>query len=201
MESHVAAIAPVPQPVTQPTPEPKPSPPAEGGLQVDTIPAGATVIVDGGSIIKTSPATFSNLAIGRHHLQIVRPDYLTEEREVEVKEGQIAAQGVITLRSSIPPQPSPTADAVQEALNQMEGRKDIFGVAPNSQRSAQKENEQKVAAPKKPTRSKQPVAAPTEKPAAAITRQPAATPPPPKKIAPKPAATPQRPFEGGVPGG
>ncbi len=181
VESHVAAIAPVPQPVTQPTPEPKPSPPAEGGLQVDTIPGGAKVIVDGGSIIKKSPATFSNLAIGRHHLQIVRPDYLTEEREIEVKEGQIASQGVITLRSSIPPQPATTPNVVQQP--------------------AQKENEQKVAAVKKPTRNKQPVAAPTEKPAAPITRQTAATPPPPKKIVPKPAATPQRPFEGGVPGG
>jgi hypothetical protein len=68
------------------------------------------------------------------------------------------------------------------------------------QQPTQKESEQKVAAPKKTTRNKQPVAAPTEKPAAPITRQPAATPPP-KKIIPKPAGTPQRPFEGGVPGG
>ena len=184
VESHVAAIVPLPQPVTRPTPESKPPPPAEGGLRVDTTPAGATVIVDGGSTIKTSPATLSNLAAGKHHLQIVLQDYMTEEREVEIKGGEVASQGVITLRARPQPQPAPTPP-VQEVLN----------------KPAQKENEQKVATAKKLARSKQPLAAPTEKPAAPITRQTAATPPPPKKIIPKPAATPQRPFEGGVPGG
>jgi serine/threonine protein kinase len=186
-ESRVAAIAPVPPPVTR-TPEAKPPPPAEGGLWVDTTPAGAKVIVDGGSIVRTSPATFLNLTVGRHHLQIVRPDYITADRDVEVKEGEIVSQGVIMLRSSIPPQPATTPTVIQEVVS----------------KPAQKENEQKVATAKKPTRSKQPAAAPTEKPAT-VTRQAATTSPAPTKVISKPAASPQqkppRPFEGGVPGG
>jgi protein kinase-like protein/PEGA domain-containing protein len=163
-ESNVAAVA--------------PAPPAEGGLWVDTTPAGAKVIVDGGSIVRTSPATFSNLTIGKHHLQIVLQNYLTEEREVEIKEGEIASQGTITLRSRMPAQPEATPNVVQQPT--------------------QKENEQKVATAKKPTRNKQPPPAQSSSP---VVRQAAATPPPPKKVIPKPAATPQRPFEGGVPGG
>ena len=188
-ESHVAAIVPVPQPATRATPEAKPSPTPEGGLQVQTAPVGATVIVDGGSIVKTSPATFPNLTIGKHRLEIVLQDYMTEEREVEIKSGEIASQGVITLRARAQPQPAPTPNAAQETVS----------------KPTQKENEQKVATAKKTTRSKLPAAAAsTEKPAPSVTRQAAATPPP-QKIISKPAATPQqkpqRPFEGGVPGG
>jgi serine/threonine protein kinase len=181
-ESRVAAIVPIPQSVTR-TPEAKPSPPVEGGLWVDTTPAGAKVIVDGGSIVRISPATFSNLPVGKHHLQIVSQDYMTEERDVEIKGGEIASQGTITLRARIPAQPEATPNVVQQAT--------------------QKESEQKVAAAKKPAR-KQPAAAPTEKPAT-VTRQAATTSPPPAKVISKPAASPQqkpqRPFEGGVPGG
>ena len=181
-QSRVAAIVPVPPPVMQ-TPEAKPSPPAEGGLWVDTTPAGAKVILDGGSIVRTSPATFSNLPVGKHHLQIVSQDYLTEERDVEIKGGEIASQGTITLRARMPAQPEATPNVVQQAT--------------------QKESEQKVAAAKKPAR-KQPVTAPTEKPTT-VTRQAATTSPPPPKAISKPAASPQqkpqRPFEGGVPGG
>jgi hypothetical protein len=185
-ESRVAAIvAPVPQPATQTNygvgmirPESKPSPPAEGGLWVDTTPAGAKVIVDAGSVVRRSPATFSNLATGKHHLQIVLDNYITEEREVEIKEGEVASQGTITLRSRMPAQPEATPNVVQQPT--------------------QKESEQKVATAKKPTRNKQPPPAQSSSP---VVRQAAATPPPPKKVIPKPAATPQRPFEGGVPGG
>src|SRR6202011_1369889 len=62
-ESNVAAVA--------------PAPPAEGGLWGDTTPAGAKVIVDAGAVVRRSPATFSNLAAGKHHLQIVLDNYMT----------------------------------------------------------------------------------------------------------------------------
>jgi serine/threonine protein kinase len=180
IESQIALVAPVPPAATR-TPESKPAPPPEGGLRVETAPAGANVIVDS-SIFKTSPVTLSNLPAGKHHLQIALPDYATDERDVEIKGGEIASQGVIKLRAITPPQPAPTASAVQETVG----------------KQPQEESEPKAAAAKKTHRPKQPVAAP-------ITRQAATTSPSPTKIISKPAASPQqkprRPFEGAVPGG
>jgi serine/threonine protein kinase len=183
-ESEVAAIAPGPQP---------PSPPAEGGLWVDTTPAGAKVIVDGGAIIRRSPATFSNLAAGKHHLQIVLPDYMTEEREIEVKGGEIASQGMIVMRAVAEPRPAPTPNLVQEPP-----------IKP-----AQKDTEE-AAVTKKPARTRQPAAAAAERSASPVMRQAVVQPPPPAKSVPKPAAVPkptaepkrlQNPFGEGAPGG
>ena len=185
IQSQMAFVAPVPAPATQTAPESKPLPPAEGGLWVDTNPAGAKVIVDGGSVVRRSPATFSNLAAGKHHLQVVLENYMTEEREIEIKGGEIASQGMIVLRPRVEPQPAATPNVVQEPPS----------------KPAQKENEQ-VAAVKKSARNKQPATS-TEKPLTPVPRQVAVRTPPPK-IVPKPAATPQqkpqRAFEGGVPG-
>ena len=151
------------------------------------------MIVDG-SITKTSPATFSNLAVGKHHLQIVREGYLTEEKEVEINDGQVTSQGVVTLHAREQPQPAATPNAVQETLSKQE----------------QKENEQKVAVATKPTRTNRPAKAQPKKSAAPVTRQAAATPPPTAKSiskpapAPKPSVEPKRPrnpFGEGVPGG
>jgi hypothetical protein len=55
------------------------------------------VIIDG-SITKISPATLSTLPTGQHHLQIVLEGYYSEERDVEVKAGELAFIGKITLR-------------------------------------------------------------------------------------------------------
>jgi len=136
--------------------------------------------------------TLPNLAVGKHHLQIVLPDYNTEEMEVEVKGGQMTSQGIIALQPIAQPQPSPTPNAVQ-------------AMPPNE--PVQKENEQKVAVAKKQPRNKKPVAARIEKPAQSVIRQTAAAPPPPKTVS-KPTATPQqkpkrsqRPFDGTAPGG
>jgi serine/threonine protein kinase len=171
-DSNVAAVA--------------PAPPAEGGLWVDTTPAGAKVIVDAGAVVRRSPATFSNLAAGKHHLQVVLDNYMTEEREVEVKGGEIASQGIV-LRARAESRPAPTPNVVQESPN----------------KPAQKEEEQ-VAVTKK--HNKQPAAAPAEKPAPII-RQAAATPPPAKPAptrARPPSTTqdkPALPFQGTAPGG
>jgi serine/threonine protein kinase len=190
-ESHIALVEPIPPPTVRTSPEAKPSPITEGGFSVNTTPAGAKLIIDGGSIIKTSPATFSNLAIGKHHLQIVLPDYITEEREVDIKGGEVASWEPITLRAITPPPPAPTPDAAQEALN----------------RPAQKESEQKVAAAASATRNKQPAKASAKKSTSPVAQQAVATPASaPTKITSKPSATPdqkrRRPeFEGSAPGG
>ena len=102
-------------PVVVPKPVPPPPPP-QGGLSIDTAPSGAKVIVDG-SVVNVSPASISNLPPGRHHLQIVLPDYATEERDVDVKDGEIASQGTITLRPITPPVASMatvTADGISK---------------------------------------------------------------------------------------
>jgi len=189
IQSQVAFVAPVPAPAVQSAPESKSLPPAEGGLWVDTTPAGAKVIVDAGSVVRRSPATFSNLAAGKHHLQIVLDNYMTEEREVEVKGGEVASQGIV-LRARAESRPVPTPNVVQEAPS----------------KPAEKENEE-VAVAKKPAHIRQPAAAPPEKPAPPVTRQAAATPPPAKSISkppPRPSTEPKRmqnPFGEGAPGG
>jgi len=188
----IAFVAPAP--ATQTAPESKSLPPAEGGLWVDTTPAGAKVIVDAGAVVRRSPATFSNLAAGKHHIQIVLDNYTTEERDVEVKGGEVASQEMIVLRARAESRPAPTQNVVQEPPT----------------KPVQKENEEKAAPAKKPAHNKQPVALTTEKPAPPATRQAAAPPPSVLKPAPKPAAalkpneSPQRrhqEFEGSAPGG
>lgn len=104
------------QPPAQPIVESKPPLPPPGGLSIDSAPSGAKVIVDG-SVVNVSPASISNLPPGRHHLQIVLPDYVTEERDVDVKDGEIAAQGTVILRRITPPVASTatvTADGVSK---------------------------------------------------------------------------------------
>jgi serine/threonine protein kinase len=192
--SQMAFVAPVPAPATQTSPESKPLSPAEGGLWVDTTPAGAKVIVDAGAVVRRSPATFSNLAAGKHHLQIVLDNYVTEERDVEVKGGEVASQAIVLqTRTESRPPPPPPPNVVQEPPS----------------KPVQKEDEEKVAPAKKPARNKQ-LAAATEKSAAPVVRQAAAQPPPlaksvPKPISPpKPSAEPKRlqnPFGEGAPGG
>jgi len=182
-QTNVALIEP---PVTKPAPPvlpPEPKPPPQGGLSVVTAPPGAKVIVDA-SIVKTTPALMSNLAVGKHHLQIVLPDYVTEERDVDVRDGEIASQGVVTLRPITPPVGSTatvTADGVTKPM-------------------AKGPEQERVAVVKKAVHSKAP------KPAATPSRQVVAAPQPPApaKTISKPAGTPkqklQRAFEGGVPG-
>jgi serine/threonine protein kinase len=168
---------------------------AQGGFSVATAPAGAKVIVDG-SIVKTSPASISNLPVGKHHLQIVLPDYNTEERDLDVKDGETVSQGTITLRPMTPPQMAAATKVT----------------ADGAIKPTRKETDEEVAVSKKRTRVKPPSAPVTEKPASSATRQVAAasgTAPSAKTIskpapAPKPSESPQRrrpEFEGSAPGG
>jgi hypothetical protein len=153
------------------------------------------VIVEG-SIVKTSPASISNLAAGRHHLEIVLSDYATEERDVDVKSGETASQGMITLRPITPPEIAATAKVTADGLT----------------KPARRETGEEVAPAKKTARIKPPSRPVTEKPASSATRQVAAAPataPSAKTIskpapAPKPSESPQRrhqEFEGSAPGG
>jgi serine/threonine protein kinase len=194
----VTSVAPQP---TQIVAQPIPQPPPIGGLSVDTSPAGATVTVDG-SITKTSPTTFSNLTAGKHHLQIVLPEYKTEEMDVDVKGGEIISSGVIGLDAMPQVEAPPAAQPSEEAAN----------------REAQKETEQKNAATKKTIRKRQIAVSRPEKSMPRQAHQVATTPPPtaPKiapKFSPKPVSTPsskptpeqeqrrRHEFEGSAPGG
>jgi hypothetical protein len=189
IQSTVANLALVPQTATQPGANlPPPSPPPQSGFFVDTAPAGAKLIVDDGSITATTPTTLSNLAIGKHHLQIVMDGYVTEERDTDVTPGQVTALGLITLQ----PQPHPSEMAKAKAEEE------------KANRPTQKTTEQKSVAAKKPARNKQPATVQPEKAPSPVIRQAVASPSPPPKTVSKPAATPQktqRSFEGGVPGG
>ncbi len=117
VEPRVAKPAAPVQPPAPPLVESKPlPPPPQGGLSIDTDPSGAKVIVDG-SMVNVSPASISNLPPGRHHLQIALPDYVTEERDIDVIDGEIAAQGTVILRRITPPIASTatvTADGVSK---------------------------------------------------------------------------------------
>ena len=113
---HLSLLTPAPH--TSNTPySPNASASSGGSLWISTKPVGATVIVDG-SITKISPATFSNLPSGQHHLQIILEGYQTEEREVEIQSGLVKAPGTITLLgkynvpplSSAPTLPQPKTD-------------------------------------------------------------------------------------------
>jgi hypothetical protein len=211
-ESHLALVSPIAAPATQTTPESTPPPPVEGSLALETIPAGATVIVDG-STIKPSRkdvfvvdgkmherATVPNLAVGKHHVQIVLPDYKSAEMDTNVNAGQVASLGVITLRPIAPPQEvaRPQPQEVAKAKPEAETVKS----------TEEKAKEQKVSAAKKPTRNKQITAARAQKPPPPVARQ-AAAPPATRTVskpapAPKPSAEPKRmrnPFGEGVPGG
>lgn len=172
-----------PQPVAAaPSESAPPAATGEGTLWIDTNPAGATVIVDA-SITRLSPATIPNLAAGKHALQIVKPGYTTEQREVEVKAGQVTQEGMIALRAVTTPPVEAKAKSEE----------------PAPKPPAQKENEQKVASTKEPAPKKQPPP---------VVHQAAA--PPAKKVpAPPPAAKPsssatkrqENPFGEGAPGG
>jgi serine/threonine protein kinase len=186
IQPNVANLALVPQTATQPGANLPPPP--QSGFSVDTAPAGAKLIVDDGSITATTPASLSNLTIGKHHFQIVMDGYVTEERDTDVSAGQVTALGLITLQ----PQPSPP-EATKAKVDEE-----------SANRRTQKANEQKVAVAKKPARNKQPAAVQPEKAPSPVIRQAVASPSPPPKTISKPAATPQktqRSFEGGVPGG
>jgi len=181
-------IAPI-QPPTQTLTESKPPPPPQGSLSIATDPSGAKVIVDG-SIVKTSPASISDLPVGKHHLQIVLSDYQTEEKDVDIRDGETVSQGTITLRPITPMQ---TVAASTPA-------------PPTSNKLAANNSDEAVAVSKKRTRVKPPTSPVTQKPASTTTRQAAtAVALPAPKPTPKPASTPsqkpQRAFEGGVPGG
>src|SRR5882724_2359206 len=186
------------QPAQEPITESKPPPPPQGGLSIATTPSGAKVIVDG-SIVKTSPASISNLAVGKHHLQIVLPDYNTEERDLDIRDGETVSQGPIVLRPITPPQ---TVAASKPA-------------PPASNKIAANDSDETVAVSKKRTRVKPPSAPVTEKPASSATRQVATAPttaasaktiskPTPAPAAPKPTPQQKRmqnPFGESAPGG
>jgi hypothetical protein len=181
--SQEPAATSAPQPVAAAPSESAPPATGEGTLWIDTNPAGATVIVDA-SITRVSPATIPNLAPGKHALQIVKPGYATEQREVEVKAGQVTQEGMIALRAVTTPPVEAKAKSEETAPKP----------------PAQKEKEQRIV--EKPKKQS---TAPAEKPSSGAGRPVTAVPQ--KSInapAPKPSAPAKRqenPFGESAPGG
>ncbi len=78
-------------------------PAASGGgrLRADIRPADASVYVDGAFRGTAREAASLRLPAGRHRIEIVRPGYRTEEREVEVRAGETTQLEVDLERGSI----------------------------------------------------------------------------------------------------
>jgi hypothetical protein len=91
-------IATTPLPSASSTPSRTASISTVGDLWVKTIPSGAWVTADD-AMMKTSPATFSGLQAGRHHLRIVLAGYQGQEIDVEVKGGEVAMPDAIILEA------------------------------------------------------------------------------------------------------
>ena len=72
-----------------------------GRLRVDIRPADASLYVDGAFRGTARDATSLRLPAGRHRVEIVRPGYRTEEREVEVRTGETTQLEVDLERGSI----------------------------------------------------------------------------------------------------
>src|SRR5204863_5929172 len=72
---------------------------ARGAVLINTEPQGATVTL--GDETQKSPATFNNVKVGKLPLKVTLKNYEPIEQKIEVKENEIANQGVIRLvRSS-----------------------------------------------------------------------------------------------------
>ena len=91
---------------------------AEGAIWVSTDPAGATAILDG-STTMTTPATFSHLPYGRHHLRIEKDGYASKDQEIDLS-SSVSITGRIALarleQASAPPQQTPAAPMEQYNL-------------------------------------------------------------------------------------
>ena len=73
---------------------------ARGGLNVATDPAGATVVV-GELAPRPSPISLKDLRLGRYSVSITHPGYDSEQRDVEIKEGEPADLGTIKLKRQV----------------------------------------------------------------------------------------------------
>ena len=69
---------------------------AKGGLMLKTEPAGAAVTL-GEEEVKTSPATFNGVKIGKYLLRMSLEGYESESREVEIKENNFTDMGTMKL--------------------------------------------------------------------------------------------------------
>ncbi|MEY2481245.1 MAG: eukaryotic-like serine/threonine-protein kinase [Verrucomicrobiota bacterium] len=160
-------------------PEPPSATAGEGTLWINTSPPGATVTVDT-SITRPSPATIPHLAPGKHALLVSKAGYKSEQREVEVKAGQVTSPDLITLEAAAAPPPPVTAKSEE----------------PAPKPPVQKEKEEKVAA--KPAIPKKQATPPPTRQAAAPPAQPPAKPTPGRSRAQEKQA---QPFDGTAPGG
>ncbi|HVE85443.1 MAG TPA: serine/threonine-protein kinase, partial [Myxococcales bacterium] len=92
-------------------PPPPPAAPATGSVQVDTEPAGARILLDGAPTGLVSPATLSQVALGREHkLRLEKEGFFPKEVSVWLTE-QIAYRSTSVSLLPVPP-PAPPVEAV-----------------------------------------------------------------------------------------
>lgn len=101
---------------TQPSPSPSLSPakPETGRLVVNTIPANASVYLDGSDRGKT-PLVIDSVTPGIHHVSIEATGYMASSLIADVKGGGTFDFGPIHLVAITAPLPSPTPAATAEA--------------------------------------------------------------------------------------
>jgi serine/threonine protein kinase len=104
------------RPVNAVTPRPTATGP-EGEIRISTNPAGATAILDGSTTI-TTPATFSHIQYGKHHLQIVRDGYVSQEKEIDL-------HSMVSILGMIPLQPRSDQKAGERRLGEMTAASDL----------------------------------------------------------------------------
>jgi serine/threonine protein kinase len=99
-----------------PSPSPSPAKPETGRVVVNTIPANASVYLDGSDRGRT-PLVVDDVTPGIHHVSIEATGYITSSLIADVKGGGTFDFGPIHLVAMIAPSsaPTPTATAVPEA--------------------------------------------------------------------------------------
>ena len=94
-----------------PSPSPSPAKPETGRVVVNTIPANASVYLDGGDRGRT-PLVIDGVAPGIHHVSIEASGYVASSLIADVKEGGTFDFGMIHLAAMAAPSPSPTSTSV-----------------------------------------------------------------------------------------
>jgi len=81
-----------PAPVEPPTPAP-PAAPDVLSLQIESVPAGAAIVLDGQATSQVTPATVKLSGTGPHRLRLSKPGYVTQEVNLEdgdLKQGAVS---------------------------------------------------------------------------------------------------------------
>jgi serine/threonine protein kinase len=98
----------------KPSPFASPAKPETGTVVVNTVPADASVYLDGSDRGKT-PLVIDDVSPGIHHVSIEANGYLASSLIADVKNGGTFDFGTIHLMAMAAPSPSPTSTSVPES--------------------------------------------------------------------------------------